>query len=157
MLESIVRTWLRLDNIMYSSLWKGRDRHPVGVGTTDDFWPFHDHVLLIEPGVYTEDELAILIKREVLLRERALKIAAHNVEMLERADALPLTTGREAIPPAVRIFVWRRDSGACVECGAREKLEFDHIIPVSLGGSSTERNVQLLCEPCNRSKGAAIG
>jgi 5-methylcytosine-specific restriction endonuclease McrA len=30
------------------------------------------------------------------------------------------------------------------------------IIPVISGGSSTERNVQLLCEPCNRSKGATI-
>jgi 5-methylcytosine-specific restriction endonuclease McrA len=28
--------------------------------------------------------------------------------------------------------------------GAQEDLEFDHIIPVSMGGSSTERNLQLL-------------
>jgi 5-methylcytosine-specific restriction endonuclease McrA len=35
-------------------------------------------------------------------------------------------------------------------------LEFDHIIPVTSGGSSTERNVQLLYESCNRSKGSTI-
>jgi 5-methylcytosine-specific restriction endonuclease McrA len=65
-------------------------------------------------------------------------------------------TPREPISEAVRLFVWQRDGGKCVKCGARERLEFDHIIPVTAGGSSTERNVQLLCESCNRSKGATI-
>jgi hypothetical protein len=59
---------------------------------------------------------------------------------------------RELIPEDVRIFVWRRDQGKCVRCGNNERLEFDHIIPVSKGGSSTARNIQLLCESCNRKK-----
>lgn len=67
-----------------------------------------------------------------------------------------LDLSREAIPERVRIFVWRRDGGKCVRCGSNERLEFDHIIPVSEGGSNTERNIQLLCEPCNRSKSATI-
>ena len=60
------------------------------------------------------------------------------------------------IPSSVKIAVWRRDGGKCVECGSKEKLEYDHIIPVSKGGSSTERNIQLLCEKCNRKKSASI-
>lgn len=48
--------------------------------------------------------------------------------------------------------VWKRDQGECVQCGSNEKLEFDHIIPVSKGGSNTARNIQLLCENCNRKK-----
>lgn len=63
---------------------------------------------------------------------------------------------RETIRAAVKRSVWRRDEGKCVECGSNENLEFDHIIPVSKGGSNTERNLQLLCEPCNRNKGANI-
>ncbi|MGA2192481.1 MAG: HNH endonuclease [Nitrospirota bacterium] len=63
---------------------------------------------------------------------------------------------REALPPNVRMFVWRRDQGKCVQCGGNERLEFDHIIPVSKGGSNTERNIQLLCERCNRGKGTQI-
>jgi hypothetical protein len=59
---------------------------------------------------------------------------------------------RQAIPSEVRREVWRRDGGKCVKCGSRENLEYDHIIPVVKGGSNTARNIELLCEVCNRSK-----
>jgi hypothetical protein len=64
--------------------------------------------------------------------------------------------GREAIPERVRHEVWRRDRGTCVDCGARGRLEFDHIIPVVRGGANTVRNLEIRCESCNRSKGARI-
>ena len=64
---------------------------------------------------------------------------------------------RERIPERVRIEVWRRDGGKCTRCGSREKLEYDHIVPVSKGGGSTSRNIELLCEKCNRGKGDRVG
>jgi Holliday junction DNA helicase RuvB len=63
---------------------------------------------------------------------------------------------REAIPERVQRIVWQRDRGRCVKCGSNELLEYDHIIPVSKGGASTARNIQLLCQRCNRQKGANI-
>ena len=63
---------------------------------------------------------------------------------------------RKPISRAVKKFVWQRDSGRCTECGSKKNLEFDHIIPVSEDGSNTERNLQLLCQSCNRKKGASI-
>ena len=56
------------------------------------------------------------------------------------------------ISQKVREGVWRRDQGRCVECGSQRNIEFDHIIPVSKGGSNTNRNIRLLCEDCNRKK-----
>ena len=64
---------------------------------------------------------------------------------------------RKTISQEVRDKVWNRDGGKCVECDSNENLEFDHIIPVAKGGANTYRNLQLLCEPCNRSKRDNIG
>ena len=60
---------------------------------------------------------------------------------------------RRIIPTSVKLEVWKRDGGACVECGATEDLHFDHIIAWSKGGSSsTADNVQLLCGKHNLQK-----
>lgn len=64
---------------------------------------------------------------------------------------------RERIPDDVQIFVWNRDNAQCVKCGSNENLAFDHIIPHSLGGSNSKRNLQLLCDTCNQKKGNKIG
>ena len=53
--------------------------------------------------------------------------------------------------------VWIRYQGQCAECGSRENIELDHIIPFSKGGSNTSRNIQLLCQTCNRRKSNKIG
>jgi len=60
------------------------------------------------------------------------------------------------IPPHVKVAVWQRDGGQCVNCGATDYLEYDHIIPFSRGGSNSIKNIQLLCGRCNRSKGAEL-
>jgi 5-methylcytosine-specific restriction endonuclease McrA len=73
-----------------------------------------------------------------------------------RAKNAPRSESREAIPERVRHEVWRRDQGRFVECGSRERLEYDHIIAVANGGSNTARNIELRCETCNRRKGARI-
>ncbi|MBL8217251.1 MAG: HNH endonuclease [Bryobacterales bacterium] len=65
--------------------------------------------------------------------------------------------GDRSVSVTVRREVWRRDQGRCVRCGSKERLEYDHIIPIAMGGSNTVRNIQLLCERCNRVKGATLG
>jgi 5-methylcytosine-specific restriction endonuclease McrA len=97
----------------------------------------------------------LLVKHYVLRHERNYEKVRREVETLENFTQLE-GVEREPIPESVRLFVWQRDKGRCVKCGSRERLEFDHIIPIIAGGSSTERNIQLLCESCNRSKGATV-
>jgi hypothetical protein len=58
------------------------------------------------------------------------------------------------IPQDVKIAVSVRDQGKCVQCGSAEDLHFDHKVPWSRGGANTVNNIQLLCGPCNRRKGA---
>jgi 5-methylcytosine-specific restriction endonuclease McrA len=101
------------------------------------------------------EDLFLLVKHHILRNERNYEKIRREVEALENLEKLQ-GASREPIPDSVRLFVWQRDKGQCVKCGSRERLEFDHIIPIAAGGSNTERNVQLLCEACNRSKGATI-
>ena len=64
---------------------------------------------------------------------------------------------RRVIPSAVKLEVWKRDGGKCVECGATDELHFDHIVPYSKGGTSLKaENVQLLCARHNLAKSAKI-
>ena len=79
-----------------------------------------------------------------------------NASTLFELDDAPRAAARQRIPDDVKRFVWQRDGGRCVKCGSRENLEFDHIIPISKGGSNTARNIQLLCARCNRAKGANV-
>jgi hypothetical protein len=96
---------------------------------------------------------ALLVSREVKRKKKIEKAMAY-LEVDNRGTSN--VNQREPIPDKVKLFVWKRDDGRCVKCGSREKLEFDHIIPVSKGGSNTARNIQLLCEKCNRKKGASL-
>tara|TARA_Y100001970_G_C14147475_1_gene810689 strand:- start:124 stop:1497 length:1374 start_codon:yes stop_codon:yes gene_type:complete len=73
------------------------------------------------------------------------------------SESIEDNRSRKPPPQHVKDKVWNRDGGKCVECGSNENLEFDHIIPHSKGGANTYRNIQLLCEPCNRTKSAKIG
>lgn len=46
-----------------------------------------------------------------------------------------------------------RDKGKCVECGSGHKIHIDHIVPVSKGGTSDDKNLRVLCKKCNLKKG----
>jgi len=57
------------------------------------------------------------------------------------------------IPSAVKQAVWKRDQGKCIDCGSKDNLHFDHILPFSKGGSSVlAENIQLLCARHNLRK-----
>jgi len=61
------------------------------------------------------------------------------------------------IPGRVKLEVFKRDKGQCVQCGSKDNLHFDHILPYSLGGTSLKtENIQLLCARHNLQKSNSL-
>ena len=61
------------------------------------------------------------------------------------------------IPSRVKAEVWKRDKGQCVQCGRKDHLHFDHILPFSKGGTSIDvKNIQILCARHNLHKSDKI-
>ncbi|HOV22010.1 MAG TPA: HNH endonuclease signature motif containing protein [bacterium] len=109
---------------------------------------FKDRFYIVE-GTYTWEEARLLVLEDYDKERKKferLKLLYDSEEVKEDSKSRP------PIPEEVKIAVWRRDNGRCVKCGSQENLEYDHIIPFAKGGSNTARNIQLLCEKCNRQK-----
>jgi hypothetical protein len=131
------------------------NKEPIKLMRLDEYyteigfeWVFKGFVYEVK-GFYSDDEIKLLILEDFDKERRYFEKlnAKFNQPVNENT-----TYERPRIPENVRIEVWRRESGKCARCGSREKLEYDHIVPVSKGGSNTARNIELLCEKCNRSK-----
>lgn len=86
------------------------------------------------------------------ITEQKLKDAEkHHVKKL-----IDLEQTRQ-IPGKVKLAVFKRDKGVCIQCGAKDNLHFDHILPYSKGGTSLkEENIQLLCARHNLQKSDKI-
>ena len=115
------------------------------------YWQFKNRIYWDNDDLNESQVNALLVTK--LQREQAT---------IERAQAMvesgrrPQPSARGAIPDDVKQFVFMRDGGRCCSCGSGEELQFDHIIPVALGGGTGQDNLQVLCGPCNRSKGAGL-
>ncbi len=116
-------------------------------------WLYRRYIVDIDDGLGADEKVKLLVREVVWKHEKKF----NKLSLLSDVDVkVSKADRRKGLPEDVRMFVWRRDEGKCVQCGSKENLEFDHIIPVSKGGSNTARNLQILCEKCNRSKGANI-
>lgn len=141
----------------------GRERRRVERGLSEDgaaavatdldrtLWQTSDGFYWDDDGLDAE-AVALLawdrVRRQDARIERLRKVRA--------AEEAVTGARRERIPDDVRLFVWSRDDGRCVRCGAEDDLQFDHVIPVARGGGNAAENVQILCGTCNRAKGDRI-
>lgn len=103
------------------------------------------------PANVEEQETALLlaIKQVLSVHVSSAKLRS-EVAALEAISSREHQPSRNPIPDAVKRMVWVRDQGRCVACGSTNDLQFDHVIPYSKGGGSSEQNLQILC-------GIAIG
>ena len=115
------------------------------------YWRFGDRWYWDNEDLSADAVHALLVARQQR-REATISRAKSTVAMSER----PTHAVRGAIPEDVKQLVWTRDQGRCRLCGSNVELQFDHIIPFSMGGATSPENIQVLCGPCNRTKGASV-
>jgi 5-methylcytosine-specific restriction endonuclease McrA len=114
------------------------------------WWWYRECFYWEDDGLSAHDVMALVVERE---RRKQRKLERAHAAMHQEFNGGPR---RDPIPRDVRLAVWQRDGGRCVECGNDFELQYDHLIPFSMGGATTAENLQLLCARCNRAKGAAL-
>ena len=136
----------------FRTLRDAQSREPVPV--LEDgarvYWLFEDRCYWEDEALTAADVLALVREKE---RRRARQLERAHAGMAASAAA----PRREAIPRQVRLAVFERDGGRCVECDSAFDIQYDHVIPVAMGGATTVENLQILCADCNRRKGATLG
>jgi hypothetical protein len=121
---------------------------------------FRDRLFLAERPAKTDqerEEIVLRVKKAVY--EETAEVAKLKASVANLEAAIEYTkTGpkRDIIPDSVKLVVWARDGGACVRCGSKLNLHFDHVIPVVKGGGNSAENIQVLCQTCNLKKGDRI-
>ena len=115
------------------------------------WWAFEDRFFWEDEGLSPRDVLALVRDRQ---RRAQRRLERAHAGLAQDRDEPVLR--REPIPRAVRLAVFERDGGRCVACGSTFEIQFDHVIPFSMGGSSTAQNLQILCAGCNGQKGGSL-
>ena len=115
------------------------------------YWMVDRQIWWDDENLKAEDVHALYATRK-RANERRLERAKANVARGFDNDS----PTRKVLTDEVKQFVFIRDGGQCVQCGQKNELQYDHVIPVALGGSSEPENLQILCASCNRKKGSNI-
>lgn len=133
--------------------WARQKSQPVLVLSTTDrnLWHFQDRFYWDNDGLNGAQIYALLVTRGQRERQRI-----ERAQAMVTMGAVPRQQVRGAIPDDLKQYVWMRDGGRCRQCGSPHELQYDHIIPVVMGGATTAENLQILCGPCNRRKGAGL-
>ncbi len=91
-------------------------------------------------------------KEDEILRE--IEELKEIIKQKERAKEKSPRRSRY-IPEYIKVEILKRQNNRCAMCGSllsEDILEYDHKIPVALGGTSSIDNIQALCANCHKLK-----
>ena len=109
----------------------------------DGIWSYNGLFHLVDSWIENDSQRKVF----------KFKLVATPDNSLHEADFIEDLESTRVIPSSVKLEVWKRDGGRCVQCGATDNLHFDHVIPYSRGGTSLRAdNIQLLCARHNLTK-----
>lgn len=131
----------QIEDPQYLATWRDRT-----------FWWYDDAFYWSTADAYTSTDVKALL----YARQRQSQRELEHAHAVLAASTSPAARKREPIPREVRKAVWERDKGRCVECDTDFDIQYDHIIPFSMGGADTVENLQLLCAKCNQAKGGQL-
>ncbi|MGY4542835.1 hypothetical protein ACVWY0_002760 [Arthrobacter sp. UYNi723] len=129
-------------------------RRPLNITTISSrrYWLFENKMYWENDGLSSDQVYALIVARQ--------QRATQHIERAQATVAMGSTprnsTARRSIPDDLKQYIWTRDQGLCQGCGSTSELQYDHIIPLAMGGSNNGENLQILCGPCNRSKAAGL-
>jgi 5-methylcytosine-specific restriction endonuclease McrA len=148
-----VRVGRKIHRRDFEAAVEAQRTYPVYVTTIDgrNYWHYDDRFYSDNEGLVAAEVYALLLTRKQR-EQRKVDRALATVNMETR----PAPRDRPRIPDDVMRYVMVRDGGQCQSCGSNAEIQFDHVIPWSMGGSSEPENLQLLCGPCNRTKGGGL-
>ena len=138
----------------FAAVQRFQSSEPVHLAERDGrhYWQFQDDVYWESEGLDGAAVLALVLERRIKVQRRVDRA----MDAGRRSASGAQVPKRLGIPDDAKKAVWVRDGGRCVQCGSSVNLQFDHVIPLAMGGGSDEANLQLLCSDCNRQKGSSL-
>jgi hypothetical protein len=125
-------------------------------GFLQRFWCFKDRLVWVNrPSRSSADYEFISLKVEEFFFETEDEFLRlkHKVERLRNLKENRKSATRGYIADDVLAYVLVRDEEKCVKCSSKQSLQFDHILPISRGGSDEPDNLRVLCRSCNLARG----
>ena len=106
-------------------------------------------------GSSTLDTAALGQRISALMRDSEIQRQSGIIPFVLTGDEHYLDL--RAFPDDIKTIVWEQQNHICPHCGKEFDFEFmegDHITPWRDGGRTVIENCQMLCQECNRRKGA---
>lgn len=130
-------------NILCANLLNSQNKKKISYGYYDvgDDYLF---IVLTNNSVLIESDVFV----KSLIREELPNFLLKK-DICQKPKRNPLTK-------SIKFEVFKRDGYKCVACKTDEKLEIEHKIPISRGGTDDLENLETLCKSCNIAKSNRI-